>query len=103
MLLGLVERASLVLRPHRISKRIDNVAYELELPQEFAAVHPIFYISILNKCMDDPSLILPIENVGINDILCYEESMVQIFISPSLQVENKGGCVSQGSLEEPIS
>ncbi|WMV51319.1 hypothetical protein MTR67_044704 [Solanum verrucosum] len=27
--------------PYRISKRIDNVAYELELPQELAAVHLI--------------------------------------------------------------
>ncbi|KAH0639444.1 hypothetical protein KY285_036030 [Solanum tuberosum] len=26
--------------PDRIAKRIDNVAYELELPQELAAVHP---------------------------------------------------------------
>ncbi|WMV24554.1 hypothetical protein MTR67_017939 [Solanum verrucosum] len=28
--------------PHRISKRIGNVAYELELPQELAAVHLVF-------------------------------------------------------------
>ena len=27
---------------YRISKRIDNVAYELELPQELAAIHLIF-------------------------------------------------------------
>ena len=27
------------------------------MPQELAAVHPIFYIFMLNKCMDDPSLI----------------------------------------------
>ena len=29
--------------PYRIAKRIDNVAYELELPQELAAVHPVFH------------------------------------------------------------
>ncbi|WMV44614.1 hypothetical protein MTR67_037999 [Solanum verrucosum] len=27
--------------PYRIAKRVDNVAYELELPQELAAVHPV--------------------------------------------------------------
>ncbi|WMV40814.1 hypothetical protein MTR67_034199 [Solanum verrucosum] len=27
--------------PYRIAKRIDNVSYELELPQELEAVHPI--------------------------------------------------------------
>ncbi|WMV23185.1 hypothetical protein MTR67_016570 [Solanum verrucosum] len=42
--------------PYRISKRIGNVAYELELPQELAAVHPVFHISMLKKCMRDPSL-----------------------------------------------
>ncbi|WMV24222.1 hypothetical protein MTR67_017607 [Solanum verrucosum] len=64
--------------PYRISKRIDNVAYELELPQELAAVHPVFHISMLKKCMGDPSLIIPIEDIGINDRLSYEEIPVQI-------------------------
>ena len=35
--------------PYRISKRIGNVAYELELPQELAAVHSVFHISMLKK------------------------------------------------------
>ena len=43
---------------YRISKRVGNMAYELELPQELEAVHPIFYISMLKKCLDDPSLIV---------------------------------------------
>lgn len=34
------------------------MANELELPQELEAVHPIFYISMLKKCLDDPSLIV---------------------------------------------
>ncbi|WMV46948.1 hypothetical protein MTR67_040333 [Solanum verrucosum] len=32
--------------PYRISKRMGNVAYELELPQELAAVHSVFHISL---------------------------------------------------------
>ena len=32
--------------PYRISKRIYNVAYELELPQKLAAVNPVFHVSI---------------------------------------------------------
>ena len=51
---------------YRISKRVCNVAYELELPQELVAVHPVFHVSMLKKCMGDPSLIVPHENVGIN-------------------------------------
>ncbi|WMV58026.1 hypothetical protein MTR67_051411 [Solanum verrucosum] len=64
--------------PYRISKRVGNVAYELELLQELAAVHPVFHISMLKKCMDDPSLIIPTEDIGIKDSLSYEEIHVQI-------------------------
>ena len=55
--------------PYRIDKRIDNVANELELPQELVTVHPVFHISMLNKCMDDPSLIILTEDIEINDNL----------------------------------
>ena len=32
---------------YRISKRIDNIDYELELPQHLVVVHQVFYISML--------------------------------------------------------
>ncbi|WMV30480.1 hypothetical protein MTR67_023865 [Solanum verrucosum] len=64
--------------PYKISKRIGNVAYELELPQKLAAVHPVFHISMLKKCMVDPSLIIPTEVIDINDSLSYEEIPIQI-------------------------
>ncbi|WMV09277.1 hypothetical protein MTR67_002662 [Solanum verrucosum] len=64
--------------PYQISKRIGNVPYELELPQELVAVHPVFHISMLKKFMGDPSLIIPTEDIGIRDILSYEEILVQI-------------------------
>ncbi|KAK4727229.1 hypothetical protein R3W88_032146 [Solanum pinnatisectum] len=64
--------------PYRISKRIGNVAYEVELPQELATVHSVFHISMLKKCMGDPSLIIPTEDIGIKDILSYEEIPVKI-------------------------
>ncbi|WMV19777.1 hypothetical protein MTR67_013162 [Solanum verrucosum] len=64
--------------PYRISKRMGNVAYELELPQELVVVHPVFHISMLKKCMGDPSLIIPTENIEIKDSLSYEKIPVQI-------------------------
>ncbi|XP_015169925.1 uncharacterized protein [Solanum tuberosum] len=64
--------------PYHISKRVSNVAYELEAPSESAAVHPVFHISMLKKCMDNPSLIVRIENIGIKDNLSYEEMPVRI-------------------------
>ncbi|WMV23723.1 hypothetical protein MTR67_017108 [Solanum verrucosum] len=64
--------------PYCIAKRIGNVAYELELPQELEAVHPVFHISMLKKCIGDPSLILLIDSIKIKDNLSYEEVPVQI-------------------------
>ncbi|WMV29334.1 hypothetical protein MTR67_022719 [Solanum verrucosum] len=64
--------------PYKINKRIGNVAYELELPQKLAAVLPVFHISMLKKCMGDPSLIIQTEDIGIKDNLSYEEIPFQI-------------------------
>ncbi|WMV30060.1 hypothetical protein MTR67_023445 [Solanum verrucosum] len=64
--------------PYRISMRIGNVAYELELPPKLAAIHSVFHISMLKKCMGDPSLIIPTENIGIKDNLSYEEIPFEI-------------------------
>ncbi|KAK4721514.1 hypothetical protein R3W88_011747 [Solanum pinnatisectum] len=64
--------------PYRISKRIGKVAYKLELPQELAAVHPIFHVSMLKKCMGYPSLMIPTKDIGIKNSLSYEEIPIQI-------------------------
>ncbi|WMV32223.1 hypothetical protein MTR67_025608 [Solanum verrucosum] len=75
--------------PYRISKRVGNVAYELELPQELAAVHPVFHVSMLKKCKGDPSIIIPTEDIGIKDSLSYEEIPVQILDSQVRKLKTK--------------
>ncbi|WMV30379.1 hypothetical protein MTR67_023764 [Solanum verrucosum] len=74
--------------PYRISKRICNLAYELNLPQELEAVQSVLHVSMLKMCMGDPSLIIPTEDIGIMDNLSYEEIPAQISRSPSSQVED---------------
>ncbi|WMV19510.1 hypothetical protein MTR67_012895 [Solanum verrucosum] len=64
--------------PNKISKRVGNVAYELELPSKLAAVHLVFHISMLKKCLGDPSRIVPTENIGIKYNLSYEEMPIEI-------------------------
>ncbi|WMV29094.1 hypothetical protein MTR67_022479 [Solanum verrucosum] len=59
-------------------KRVGNVAYELELPKELAAVYPVFHISLLKKCVGDPATIVPLESVAVKDSLTYEEVLVEI-------------------------
>ncbi|WMV36878.1 hypothetical protein MTR67_030263 [Solanum verrucosum] len=70
--------SSRYIGPYRISKKIGKVAYELELPQELTAIHPVFHVSMLKKCMGDPSLIITTKDIGIKDNLSYEEFLVQI-------------------------
>ena len=36
---------------YKISKRVGNVSYEFELPQELVEVHRVFYISMLKKLL----------------------------------------------------
>ncbi|WMV29724.1 hypothetical protein MTR67_023109 [Solanum verrucosum] len=77
------------IRPYRIAKRIDKVAYELELPQELVADHPDFHVSLSKKCMGDPSLIIPTEDIGIKDSLSYEDISVQILDCQVRKLRNK--------------
>ncbi|WMV26021.1 hypothetical protein MTR67_019406 [Solanum verrucosum] len=64
--------------PYRILKRIGKVAYKLELPTDLAAVHPVFRISLLKKCVGDPASIVPLESVAMKDSLSYEDKQVEI-------------------------
>ncbi|WMV42112.1 hypothetical protein MTR67_035497 [Solanum verrucosum] len=66
------------ISPYKISKRVGNIAYELELSSELAAVHMVFHIYMLNKCLGDLALIVTIKNIGIKDNLSYEEIPIQI-------------------------
>ena len=46
--------------PFRILSLLGKVAYELELPSNLASVHPVFHVSLLKKCIDDPTVVVPI-------------------------------------------
>ena len=81
--------SSRYIRPYRIFKRVGNMDYELELPQELATVHPVFHISLLKKLLGDLSVIVPTENVGIKYSLSYEEVSGSYFRSSSLKVRTK--------------
>lgn len=49
--------------PYRIVRRIGRVAYQLELPPELEAVHPVFHVSMLQKRIGDPVHIVPTTDV----------------------------------------
>ena len=50
--------------PYEILQCVGQVAYKLVLLVELAYVHPVFHVSMLNKCLGDPTSILPFEGLG---------------------------------------
>ena len=66
-----------------------QVAYELDLPSELEAVHPDFHVSMLRKCIGDPTRIVPVDDVQVTDKLTYEEVPVAILDRQVRRLRNK--------------
>ena len=64
--------------PFRITERVGEVAYRLELPSHLANVHDVFHISQLKKCLRVPAEQLPLEELSVRDDLTYSEYPVKI-------------------------
>ena len=45
--------------PYRITERVGEVAYRLELPSELSRVHNVFHVSMLRHYVSDPSHVIP--------------------------------------------
>ncbi|XP_070009901.1 uncharacterized protein [Nicotiana sylvestris] len=71
--------------PYRIIQRVDQVTYELELPLELESIHPVFHVSMLWKCIGDPTRVAPTDNVHIMGDLSDEEVPVSIIYRHSLR------------------
>ncbi|GJV64208.1 putative reverse transcriptase domain-containing protein [Tanacetum coccineum] len=64
--------------PFEITKRIGPVAYRLRLPQELNGVHDTFHVSNLKKCLADPTLQIPLEEIQVDARLNFVEEPVEI-------------------------
>ncbi|GJT77345.1 putative reverse transcriptase domain-containing protein [Tanacetum coccineum] len=64
--------------PFRIIERIGPVAYRLELPQELSRVHNVFHICNLKKCLSNDTLVIPLEEIQLDDKLNFVEEPVEI-------------------------
>ncbi|GJW64681.1 putative reverse transcriptase domain-containing protein [Tanacetum coccineum] len=62
----------------RLAKKLRQLAYKLELPEELSNVHSTFYISNLKKCLSDESLVIPMKELQLDDKLNFVEEPVEI-------------------------
>ena len=60
------KRSPRYLGPYEILKSIKSVSYDLKLPIELALVHPVFHVSMLQKCIGDPASILPLHCLDVD-------------------------------------
>ncbi|GJX34278.1 putative ribonuclease H-like domain-containing protein [Tanacetum coccineum] len=64
--------------PFKILSRVGPVAYKLELPQELQGIHNTFHVSNLKKCLSDEDLIIPLDEVKIDEKLHFIEEPIEI-------------------------
>nr|GEX39570.1 putative reverse transcriptase domain-containing protein [Tanacetum cinerariifolium] len=64
--------------PFKILERVGPVAYKLELPRGLQGIHNTFHVSNLKKCLSDESLIIPFDEVQLDDKLYFIKESVEI-------------------------
>ncbi|GKD52914.1 putative reverse transcriptase domain-containing protein [Tanacetum coccineum] len=53
----------------KVLAKIGTIAYRLKLPQQLSRVHSTFHISNLKKCLSNESLVIPLDEIHIDDKL----------------------------------
>nr|GEX89595.1 putative reverse transcriptase domain-containing protein [Tanacetum cinerariifolium] len=76
-------QASLEKRPEKAfcdTGFIDQnaVTYRLKLPQELSCVHDTFHVSNLKKCLAEPDVQVPLDEIGIYENLYFVEEPIEI-------------------------
>ncbi|GJX19832.1 putative reverse transcriptase domain-containing protein, partial [Tanacetum coccineum] len=64
--------------PFEIIEKVGPVAYRLDLPEELNGVHDTFHVSNLKKCLADPTLQVPLDEIRVDAKLNFIEEPVEI-------------------------
>ncbi|GKA55110.1 retrovirus-related pol polyprotein from transposon TNT 1-94 [Tanacetum coccineum] len=64
--------------PFKIIERIGPVAYKLELSDKLYGIHNTFHVSNLKKCLADENLVIPLEEIQLDDKLHFIKEPVEI-------------------------
>ncbi|GKA43566.1 putative reverse transcriptase domain-containing protein [Tanacetum coccineum] len=64
--------------PFEIIEKVGPVAYRLDLPEELNGVHDTFHVSNLKKCLADPTLKVPLDEIRVDAKLNFVEELGEI-------------------------
>ncbi|GKC38566.1 hypothetical protein Tco_1050950, partial [Tanacetum coccineum] len=64
--------------PFKVLKKVEEVAYKLELPEELSRVHNTFHVSNLKNCYADEPLAVLLDGLQLDDKLQFVEEPVKI-------------------------
>ncbi|WVZ97816.1 hypothetical protein U9M48_043327 [Paspalum notatum var. saurae] len=64
--------------PDLVTRARRAIAYRLELPPHLAAVHDVFHVSQLKKCLRVPEEVIDTSQIQIQPDLTYEEKPIKI-------------------------
>ncbi|GJZ56744.1 hypothetical protein Tco_0612238 [Tanacetum coccineum] len=64
--------------PFKILARVGPVAYTLEFPEELKGIHSTFYVSNLKKCLAKGDVVVPIDEIQLDDKLHMIEEPVEV-------------------------
>ncbi|GJS74172.1 putative reverse transcriptase domain-containing protein [Tanacetum coccineum] len=64
--------------PFKVIEKVGTVAYKLELPQQLSRVYNTFHVSNLKKCLSDESLVIPLEELRVDDKLHFMEKPIEV-------------------------
>nr|GEU84990.1 putative reverse transcriptase domain-containing protein [Tanacetum cinerariifolium] len=64
--------------PFKIIEKIGPVAYKLELPKKLHGIHNTFHVSNLKKCLADENLVIPLDEIQLDDKLYFIKETMEI-------------------------
>ncbi|GKF90744.1 hypothetical protein Tco_0274445, partial [Tanacetum coccineum] len=66
------------------------VTYRLDLPKELNGVYDTFHVSNLKKCLADPTLQVPLDEIQVDAKLNFVEELLEILEREFKKLKRKG-------------
>ncbi|GJW12159.1 putative reverse transcriptase domain-containing protein [Tanacetum coccineum] len=75
--------------PFKILARVGLVACTLKLPEEFQGIYSTFHVSNLKKCLANENLVIPLDEIQLDDALHFIKEPILQLIEKVKKLENK--------------